>query len=233
MAPSKEWRDEFGNAQVCRGLNPVVAELPEASNAGHMLGVTFQVGEKPGYTGGQMPRVQIDEKMIRIPQRWERMERKKRLNARPIPLPWEPIFMPEAVDATTEEATEVVDHEKKNRPKSSKVVDSGATCDLLLDAVPSLYYIKRVVAKAYGVTMLDMESARRTANIVRPRQIAGYLCATMTRRSLPAIGRAFGNRDHTTQLHSKRKIAALRAADPVFDAEIETLKTSILETFNE
>ena len=69
--------------------------------------------------------------------------------------------------------------------------------------------IQRVVARQYDVSRSDMLSARRTANVVRPRQIAMYLAKTLTLRSLPEIGRKFGGRDHTTVLHAVRKIEGL------------------------
>jgi hypothetical protein len=61
----------------------------------------------------------------------------------------------------------------------------------------------------YGVTVIDILSARRQAEIVRPRQVAMYLAKVLTLRSLPEIGRWFGGRDHTTVLHAARKIEAL------------------------
>lgn len=123
------------------------------------------------------------------------------------------------------------DYEKNNQPKSSRVVDSGFKREPLLAPVPSLDFIKRVVARAYGLSVIDIESSRRTQPIVRPRQIVCYLSATMTRRSLPAIGRALGDRDHTTILHARDKIARLRAIDPVLDMKLEGLKAIILDTF--
>ena len=71
---------------------------------------------------------------------------------------------------------------------------------------------------------MDMRSARRTANIVRPRQVAMYLAKTLTLRSLPEIGRRFGGRDHTTVLHAVRKITALVAKDVALCNEVEMLK---------
>src|SRR6201997_2975278 len=62
--------------------------------------------------------------------------------------------------------------------------------------------IQRVVARQYNVSRSDLLSSRRTANVVRPRQVAMYLAKTMTLRSLPEIGRRFGGRDHTTVLHA-------------------------------
>ena len=67
-------------------------------------------------------------------------------------------------------------------------------------------------------------SSRRTANVVRPRQIAMYLAKTLTLRSLPEIGRRFGGRDHTTVLHAVRKIESLIGQDTSLAAEIEAIK---------
>lgn len=98
---------------------------------------------------------------------------------------------------------------------------------------PSLERIKKVVARKFKITLIDMESARRTRDVVWPRQIACYLCATMTRRSLPAIGRAFGDRDHTTILHSRDKVAKLITEDIHLNEKILALKEAILATSNE
>ena len=70
-----------------------------------------------------------------------------------------------------------------------------------------------MVARQYNVSRSDLLSSRRTANVVRPRQVAMYLAKTLTLRSLPEIGRRFGGRDHTTVLHAVRKIEALVAKD--------------------
>ncbi|POF33964.1 chromosomal replication initiator protein DnaA [Roseibium marinum] len=84
--------------------------------------------------------------------------------------------------------------------------------------------IQRVVSKHYNVTKADLLSARRTRTIVRPRQIAMYLAKVMTPRSLPEIGRRFGNRDHTTVLHAVRKIEELARGDYALAQELELLK---------
>lgn len=78
---------------------------------------------------------------------------------------------------------------------------------------PSITLIKRIVGAHFDVTETDLISERRTANLVRPRQMAMYLCKTMTLRSLPEIGRRFGHRDHTTVLHAVRKLERLVAED--------------------
>jgi chromosomal replication initiator protein len=87
--------------------------------------------------------------------------------------------------------------------------------------------IQRVVSKYYNVSKADLLSARRTRTVVRPRQIAMYLSKQLTPRSLPEIGRRFGNRDHTTVLHAVRKIEEMVNADRALFDELESLKRQI------
>jgi chromosomal replication initiator protein len=89
--------------------------------------------------------------------------------------------------------------------------------------------IQRTVARHFNVSRADMLSSRRTANVVRPRQIAMYLAKTLTLRSLPEIGRRFGGRDHPPVLHAVRKIEALSDKDRTLAEEIEILKRMLLE----
>jgi chromosomal replication initiator protein len=89
--------------------------------------------------------------------------------------------------------------------------------------------IQRVVARQYNVSRADLLSSRRTANVVRPRQVAMYLAKTLTLRSLPEIGRRFGGRDHTTVLHAVRKIENLVSTDTGLAQEIELLKRQLQE----
>ena len=87
--------------------------------------------------------------------------------------------------------------------------------------------IQRIVARQYNVSRADLLSSRRTANVVRPRQVAMYLAKTLTLRSLPEIGRRFGGRDHTTVLHAVRKIEGLVGNDAMLADEIEILKRQL------
>ncbi|MDB5601117.1 MAG: chromosomal replication initiation protein [Xanthobacteraceae bacterium] len=87
--------------------------------------------------------------------------------------------------------------------------------------------IQRIVARQYNVSRADLLSSRRTANVVRPRQVAMYLAKTLTLRSLPEIGRRFGGRDHTTVLHAVRKIENLVGNDTSLAEEIEILKRQL------
>jgi len=84
--------------------------------------------------------------------------------------------------------------------------------------------IQKLVASHYSVTRADILSSRRTATVVKPRQVAMYLSKSLTLRSLPEIGRRFGGRDHTTVLHAVRKIEGLCSADTALREELELLK---------
>jgi chromosomal replication initiator protein len=89
--------------------------------------------------------------------------------------------------------------------------------------------IQKLVASHYNVSRSDILSSRRTANVVRPRQIAMYLSKVLTLRSLPEIGRRFGGRDHTTVLHAVRKIEALAGSDGRLSEEIDLLKHMLMD----
>jgi chromosomal replication initiator protein len=89
--------------------------------------------------------------------------------------------------------------------------------------------IQKLVANRFSVTRADILSARRTATVVKPRQIAMYLAKVLTPRSLPEIGRRFGGRDHTTVLHAVRKIENLAKTDAALNEELELLKRMLLE----
>jgi chromosomal replication initiator protein len=73
--------------------------------------------------------------------------------------------------------------------------------------------IQKTVAEYFKIKTSDMHSKRRNRNVARPRQVAMALAKDLTQMSLPEIGEAFGNRDHTTVLHACRTIAALRKQD--------------------
>ena len=75
------------------------------------------------------------------------------------------------------------------------------------DAPVSIDAIKRVIADTFSISLTVLEGPGRTQAIVAPRQLAMYLCRELTDASLPAIGRAFGGRDHTTVLYAVTKIA--------------------------
>jgi chromosomal replication initiator protein len=84
--------------------------------------------------------------------------------------------------------------------------------------------IMRKVADHYCLRLSDMTSARRSRAVARPRQVAMYLCKTLTPRSLPEIGRKFGGRDHTTVIHAVRKVEELAQADAQLAEDLELLR---------
>jgi chromosomal replication initiator protein len=89
--------------------------------------------------------------------------------------------------------------------------------------------ILKIVSRHYKVPRNELLSARRSRDVVRPRQIAMYLAKALTSRSLPEIGRRFGGRDHTTVLHSVRKVEQMIKDDMELGQEIELLKRMLEE----
>ena len=110
-----------------------------------------------------------------------------------------------------------------------KEINIEMTHDLLRDLLRSsqkkvnIEQIQKKVSEHFNVKMSDMSSARRSRTIARPRQIAMYLSKNLTSRSLPEIGRRFGNRDHTTVIHAVKKVEELRNTDVSFDEDVELL----------
>ena len=89
--------------------------------------------------------------------------------------------------------------------------------------------IQKLVATHFNVSRADILSSRRSASVVKPRQIAMYLSKVLTLRSLPEIGRRFGGRDHTTVLHAVRKIETAVQADTTLRDDVELLKRMLQE----
>ena len=89
--------------------------------------------------------------------------------------------------------------------------------------------VQVAAAKAFGVTVEELCSSSRSARVAGPRQIAMYLARELTDASLPAIGRQFGGRDHSTVLHAcKRAAARIEHDAPTRDA-VENLRASLCD----
>jgi chromosomal replication initiator protein len=84
--------------------------------------------------------------------------------------------------------------------------------------------IQKTVSEYFKIKVSDMHSKKRTRNIARPRQVAMALAKDLTQMSLPEIGEAFGNRDHTTVLHACRTIATLRKKDHALNRDYHLLE---------
>jgi chromosomal replication initiator protein len=87
----------------------------------------------------------------------------------------------------------------------------------------SLESIQKTVADYYKMKVAEMYSKKRTRAVARPRQVAMWLAKELTPESYPAIGDAFGGRDHTTVLHAYRTINDLRLSDPVLNHDLHVL----------
>ena len=87
--------------------------------------------------------------------------------------------------------------------------------------------IQRAVSAHFEVKQIDLISERRAVAIARPRQIAMYLAKRLTTRSLPEIGRKFGNRDHSTVIHAVKRIEELRGKDVEIDTAVRTLMRTL------
>ncbi len=84
--------------------------------------------------------------------------------------------------------------------------------------------IQRKVSEHWNIRLSDMSSARRARAVARPRQVAMYLAKQLTSRSLPEIGRKFGNRDHTTVMHAVSRITELMELDASFAEDVDLLR---------
>lgn len=115
---------------------------------------------------------------------------------------------------------------------------SDITIDLAIEALKD-YFAKSVVAKNkidqvqqlvasnYNITVEDLKSKKRMAQISVPRQIAMYICRTVLEESLPKIGIEFGGKDHTTVMHSVDKIKKEMKKNPILEMEIQKIITQI------
>lgn len=94
--------------------------------------------------------------------------------------------------------------------------------DIKMTVIP-IETIKEETGKFYGVTVKDINSTKRQQSIALARQIAMYLTRELTDYSLPKIGKEFGGRDHSTVLHSYRKIEEMIKTDKNLKTEINTI----------
>ena len=94
------------------------------------------------------------------------------------------------------------------------------------DAKVTIDVIQKSVATRYSLKVSDLKSKNSSKLVAEPRQIAMYLCKSLTSASLPQIGKSFGGKHHSTVIHSIRKIEARRKQDASFNSLMETLMKS-------
>jgi chromosomal replication initiator protein len=90
--------------------------------------------------------------------------------------------------------------------------------------------VLRAVAERYGVDVDNLKSLSRQARVVLARQVAMYLIRHLTDTSLPAIGKAFGGKDHSTVLHAIKKIGKLVLEDAQLADDIAALMRELKKT---
>jgi len=88
------------------------------------------------------------------------------------------------------------------------------------EKVVTIEVIQKFVAERYNLKLVDLKSRNNSKSVAMPRQIAMYLCKSLTHASLPEIGRSFGGKHHSTVIHSIRKVEDLRQKDPDFNTQI-------------
>ena len=89
--------------------------------------------------------------------------------------------------------------------------------------------IKAATCELFGITHAELVSPSRSSRVSMPRQLAMYLARELTNESLPAIGRDFGGRDHTTVMHACRRTAARIEADPDTRQAVEKIEQELGE----
>ena len=97
------------------------------------------------------------------------------------------------------------------------------------DTVISSAFIIDTVAKYFNVNPKDLVGAKRSNDVVFPRQIAMYLCRSVPQLSLPQIGKDFGNRDHTTVMHACTKIEQEIKTNSNTKLIVESVKNLLLK----
>ncbi len=109
-----------------------------------------------------------------------------------------------------------------------QVIDAGAVHQFLALRKtlnrPSLRDIALGAARFFSLNLSDLRGQSRRRNVVTARSVAMYLARTFTEQSLQQIGEYFGGRDHTTVMHSCRKVEGLRNCDPAVRAAVNHLE---------
>ncbi|MCI0412879.1 chromosomal replication initiator protein DnaA [bacterium] len=98
------------------------------------------------------------------------------------------------------------------------------------DRIITAGLIQETVAQYYQLKVEDLKSKNNSKPIVRPRQVAMYLCKKLTNSSLPEIGKSFGGKHHSTVIHSINRVEDSLKHDPILQNEINTLIETIKTT---
>ncbi|RYF43076.1 MAG: chromosomal replication initiator protein DnaA, partial [Cytophagaceae bacterium] len=91
----------------------------------------------------------------------------------------------------------------------------------------SVENIQKIVASFFEVRVTDLKSKRRLATLMRPRQVAMYLCRKHTGASFPDLGNRFGNKDHTTVMSACSRIDDQMRLDPNLRSQVQDLERQL------
>jgi chromosomal replication initiator protein len=94
------------------------------------------------------------------------------------------------------------------------------------DRAVTIEQIQKFVADYYQLKLTELKSRNNSKSVAMPRQVAMYLCKSLTHASLPEIGRSFGGKHHSTVIHSIKKVEEMRKKDGDFNS----LMTNLLES---
>jgi chromosomal replication initiator protein len=95
------------------------------------------------------------------------------------------------------------------------------------DKAITIETIQKFVSEYYQLKVAELKSRNNSKSVAMPRQIAMYLCKTLTHASLPEIGRSFGGKHHSTVIHSIKKVEDMRKRDSVFNSLMGSFLESI------
>ncbi len=95
------------------------------------------------------------------------------------------------------------------------------------DRAVTIEQIQKFVADYYQLKLAELKSRNNSKSVAMPRQVAMYLCKTLTHASLPEIGRSFGGKHHSTVIHSIKKVEEMRKKNRRFNSLIGNLMESV------
>ncbi|MCJ1977187.1 chromosomal replication initiator protein DnaA [Pseudolactococcus paracarnosus] len=110
---------------------------------------------------------------------------------------------------------------------ASKALNTLESTKIVPDKDISSKQIQEEVASFYKISIADMVSKKRPKEIAYPRQVAMYLIREITGKSLPAIGKEFGGRDHTTVIYAHKQISDKMKTDTGLQKEMDTIKSNL------
>jgi chromosomal replication initiator protein len=145
---------------------------------------------------------------------------KRKAEAEAVPLPDEvALFIAQRIKSNIRELEGSLIRLIAYASLTGRDISLGLTQEVLRNAIDlderaiTLESIQRYVADHYQLKVADLKSRNNSKSVALPRQVAMYLCKSLTQASLPEIGRSFGGKHHSTVIHSIRKIEHLRKRD--------------------